>query len=111
MPATTAADFQDRATLERLADEFGETNCCYDNGRWHISDLSGFSEAVAREPNRVKSRIAKGFYDALELLGGKSDILSLAGSYSDTLSDEDVASMLEEWVAGERADRAKAVSQ
>ena len=90
-----------RDRLEAIADTFGENNCTYDDGRWHISDLNGFSETLFEEPNVLKSRIAHGFYRALELLGGKSDILAVAGSYGDTMSDADIADMLEQWVEAE----------
>lgn len=97
-----------RERLEAIADTFGENNCTYDDGRWHIADLDRFSEAVLEEPNPLKSRIAHGFYRALELLGGQSDILAVAGSYGDTMPDDHIADMLEQWVEYEMADRAKA---
>lgn len=37
-------------------------------------------------------------YKAIEKLGGQSDILTIVGSWGDTLSDEDCASMLREWL-------------
>lgn len=47
----------------------------------------------------TKSRIASGFYRVIERLGGMSDTLSIAGSYGDTLTDEQVADELEAWLA------------
>jgi|GEM_PF-4689842 len=46
----------------------------------------------------TKGRIASGFYRVIEHLGGMSDILAIAGSYGDTLTDEQVADELEAWL-------------
>ncbi|MFI0848665.1 hypothetical protein [Mesorhizobium sp. IMUNJ 23232] len=40
-------------------------------------------------------------YDALQRAGGKSDILSIIGSYRDTLSDDEVLERLQHWNTAE----------
>ena len=44
-----------------------------------------------------KHRIIKEFYKTIEILGGMSDILSIIGSYSDTLSDKEILDELKAW--------------
>lgn len=51
----------------------------------------------------TKARIASGFYQVIERLGGMSDTLAIAGSYGDTLTDDQVADELEAWLAANPA--------
>ena len=98
-PQSVVVPMFDDTKIEALSGKYGEINCTYDDGVGHISDLSAFCEEVAGLPNTTKSRVASGFYRVIERLGGMSDTLSIAGSYGDTLTDEQVADELEAWLA------------
>jgi hypothetical protein len=45
----------------------------------------------------IKAAIALEFYEAARKLGAKSDLLSIIGSYGDTLKDQDVLEALRYW--------------
>lgn len=49
------------------------------------------------EPALTKAEIAAELYQILELLGAKSDLLQIIGSYSDTMDDEWVLEELRRW--------------
>lgn len=55
------------------------------------------SEKELREKIVVKSAIILELFDVIERLDGKSDILSIIGSYGDTLTDEEVVTELRAW--------------
>ena len=48
----------------------------------------------------MKREIAAEIYRALQRLGADIDLLSIVGSYGDTLDDVDVLDLLREWNAG-----------
>jgi hypothetical protein len=54
------------------------------------------------EPDKgaVFYRIQTGVYKAMEKLGACPELLSIVGSWGDTLPDETVARMIEEWNGG-----------
>jgi hypothetical protein len=56
--------------------------------------LLGASEAEIAALNTTDQ---KAMYDALQRAGGKSDILSIIGSYRDTLPDDEVLERLQHW--------------
>lgn len=45
----------------------------------------------------TKSRIAGELHEAARKLGAKSDLLSIIGSYGDTLNDDEVLDALRQW--------------
>ena len=45
----------------------------------------------------LKSEIVEQIYKSIEILGGKSDILSIVGSIGDTLDDDTVLDYLKKW--------------
>ncbi|MFI0849244.1 hypothetical protein [Mesorhizobium sp. IMUNJ 23232] len=47
----------------------------------------------------IKAAIGLEFYEAARKLGAKSDLLSIIGSYGDTLQDEEVLEALRDWNA------------
>jgi hypothetical protein len=49
--------------------------------------------------DKLTGKITAELYRALEELGAKSDLLSIVGSWGDSLSDEQVLSMLRAWNA------------
>jgi len=49
------------------------------------------------EKCEIKNKIIYQLYSTVEILGGKSDILSILGSFDDTLSDEDVLDEIKVW--------------
>lgn len=44
-----------------------------------------------------KEKIAKELYQAIQTLGGSGQLLSIVGSYGDTLNDDEVLTMLRRW--------------
>lgn len=60
--------------------------------------LLGASEAGIAALNTTDP---KAMYDALQRAGGKSDILSIIGSYRDTLPDNGVLERLQHWNSAE----------
>ncbi len=63
---------------------------CYEEGRgpYHFDCM-----------NDCKAAIASELYKALERLEAPPDLLSIIGSYGDTLSDEEVLQLLRDWNA------------
>jgi hypothetical protein len=49
--------------------------------------------------DKLTLQISAELYRALEAIGSKSDLLSIVGSWGDSLSDEQVLSMLRAWNA------------
>ena len=47
--------------------------------------------------SNVKDLIIKELQKSVFILGAKSDLLCIAGSYGDTLSDDEVLNQLSEW--------------
>lgn len=47
--------------------------------------------------DKLKAEIAVEIYRALQKLGAKSDLLSIAGSFGDTLTDQQVLNALRRW--------------
>ena len=47
----------------------------------------------------LKAQIAKELYVAMERLGADPDLLSIIGSYGDTLTDEEILALLREYNA------------
>uniref|UniRef100_UPI00404746E7 hypothetical protein n=1 Tax=Mariniflexile sp. TaxID=1979402 RepID=UPI00404746E7 len=45
----------------------------------------------------LKSEIVEQIYKSIEILGGKSDILSIIGSIGDTLDDDEILVYLKSW--------------
>jgi hypothetical protein len=45
----------------------------------------------------TKAKIAHELYEAVRKLGAKSDLLSIIGSFGDTLNDEEVLEALRDW--------------
>ncbi len=45
----------------------------------------------------LKAKIASELYQAIKHLNGGMELLSIVGSYGDTLDDEDVLSQLRTW--------------
>jgi hypothetical protein len=45
----------------------------------------------------IKAQIGLELYEAARKLGAKSDLLSIIGSYGDTLSDQEVLDALRQW--------------
>lgn len=48
----------------------------------------------------IHLEISQQIYRALEILGAESDLLSIIGSYGDTLSDDEILDMLKDWNVG-----------
>jgi hypothetical protein len=55
------------------------------------------SEAKVKD---IKAQIAAELYAAFQKLGANSDLLSIVGSYGDTMDDYWVLGMLKQWNAG-----------
>lgn len=51
----------------------------------------------------LKAQIANELYIAMERLGAGPDLLSIIGSYGDTLDDEEIFALLREYNATEQA--------
>jgi hypothetical protein len=47
----------------------------------------------------MKAQIAHELYRALQSLGADNELLSVIGSYGDTLDDDDVLALLKSWNA------------
>jgi len=54
--------------------------------------------------DKITYQIISEIYQAVELLGGESDLLGTIGSWGDTMSDEDTLSGLRAWRKGMEAD-------
>lgn len=54
------------------------------------------------ELNYTQALIIGKLYDAFEVLGADSHLLSIVGSLGDTLSDQEVLSELNGWLSGDR---------
>jgi hypothetical protein len=52
---------------------------------------------TGRDEMTAKQKIAKELYQAINTLGGSGQLLSIVGSYGDTLEDDDVLAMLRQW--------------
>ena len=50
-------------------------------------------------PPHLKAQIARELYTAMERLGADPNLLSIIGSYGDTLTDEEVLALLREYNA------------
>jgi hypothetical protein len=46
----------------------------------------------------LKSRLASALYRVMERLGADFEVLAAIGSFGDTLDDEDVVDLLEDWL-------------
>ncbi len=55
-------------------------------------------EAVGYESGQQKGKIAELLYRIFEMKDADEDLLSIVGSYGDTLDDDDIASMLESYI-------------
>ncbi len=51
----------------------------------------------------TKSKIASELYKAVRHIGGSGQLLSIVGSYGDTLDDDDVLALLRAWNDQHRA--------
>lgn len=51
-------------------------------------------------PDDLKAKIAGELYRAAEDLGATPELLSIIGSYGDTLDDSEILSMLQQYNAG-----------
>lgn len=66
---------------------------------------SDFEAALAKiehsweEKRKIKAAIASELYGAFERLNAPPDLLSIIGSYGDTLEDSEVLQLLKEWNA------------
>lgn len=64
-----------------------------------MSGITSYSEAFnPLDPARqIKSAIASELYKALERLGADPELLSIVGSWNDTLSDPEILELLKAW--------------
>ena len=51
----------------------------------------------------MKAQIARELYQAIKTIGGSGQLLSIIGSYGDTLEDDDILAMLKAWNDQHRA--------
>lgn len=58
---------------------------------------SGTPEGTNMADDKIKAKIAHELYEAVRKMDANSDLLSIIGSYGDTLGDEEVLDRLREW--------------
>jgi hypothetical protein len=61
-----------------------------------------FIRATQPPPPSITAQIAAQLYKAFERFEADKDLLSIIGSYGDTLDDAEVLKMLQEWNRGEK---------
>ena len=67
-----------------------------------LKELVTALEGLSDEPLLLAPYLAGAFYRAAGERGADSSLLSIIGSWGDTLPDEEVLAMLKEWNTGER---------
>lgn len=65
---------------------------------WFTKEAESALEAVGYESGQEKGKIAGLIYRIFEMKDADADLLSIIGSYGDTLDDDDMASMLESYI-------------
>lgn len=66
--------------------------------RFFINHARAALEAVGYESGQQKGKIAGLLYRIFEMKDADEDLLSIIGSYGDTLDDEEIVSMLESYI-------------
>lgn len=73
----------------------------------HSRKLNVIGSQSPRSPELV---FARKMYLCVQLLGGRSDILSVIGSWRDSLSDEDIFEALDSWIDDKVLEQKQSIS-
>ena len=65
---------------------------------------------VRQSPRSPELVFARKMYLCVQLLGGRSDILSVIGSWRDSLSDEDIFEALDSWIDDKVLEQKQSIS-
>ena len=79
----------------------GKMNTAKAHNKEILQELVTALEGLSDEPLLLAPYLAGAFYRAAGERGADSSLLSIIGSWGDTLPDEEVLAMLREWNEGE----------